>query len=156
VWAVEGNLPLARVQTLKAIYEGSLGRTSFTLVMLTIAAVMALLLGVVGIYGVIAYGIAQQTREIGIRLALGARPGEVKRMFIRQGIVLAALGAILGMGAAMALTRVMSSLLFGVGGLDPTTYGVVGLVLIVAAATASYVPARRATAIDPVRTLRAP
>jgi putative ABC transport system permease protein len=155
VWAVDGNLPLARVQTLKARYERSLGRTSFTLVMLTIAASMALLLGVVGIYGVIAYAVAQQTREIGIRLALGAQPGEVKRMFIRQGIVLAAVGAIGGLGAAMALTRLMSSLLFGVGGLDPATYGLVGLVLIVAAAMASYIPARRAVAIDPARALRA-
>ena len=155
VWAVNADLPLSRVQTLKDIYERSLAPTSFTLVMLAIAASMALLIGLVGIYGVIAYAVAQRTREIGIRVALGARPGEVKRMFIRRGVILAGIGAIGGLGAAAALTRVMSSLLFGIRPLDPATYLVVSLVLIVAAAIASYIPARRASAVDPVEALRA-
>jgi predicted permease len=155
VWAVNGNLPLARVHTLKAIYEGSLARTSFTLVMLAIAAAMALLLGLVGIYGVIAYAVAQRTREIGIRVALGAPPSEVTRMFIRQGVGLAGIGAIGGLGAAVALTRLMSSLLFGISPLDPVTYLAVSLVLIGAAAIASYIPAQKATAVDPVKALRA-
>ena len=155
VWAVNANLPVARVQTLKAIYEGSLARTSFTLVLLAIAASMALLLGLVGIYGVIAYAVAQRTREIGIRVALSARPGEVKRMFIRQGVVLAGVGAIGGLAAAVVLTRLMSSLLFGISPLDPATYVAVSLVLIVAAAIASYFPAQKAAAVDPVKALRA-
>jgi hypothetical protein len=155
VWVVNANLPLARVQTLKTIYEGSLARTSFTLVILAIAASMALLLGVVGIYGVIAYAVAQRTREIGIRVALGARPGEVKRMFIRQGVILAGIGTIGGLGTAVALTRLMSSLLFGISPLDPATYLAVSLLLIVAAAIGSYIPAQKATAEDPVKALRA-
>jgi predicted permease len=155
VWTVNANLPLARVQTLQAIYDGSLARTSFSLVILAIAASMALLLGLVGIYGVIAYAVAQRTREIGIRVALGARPGELRSMFIRQGVGLAAIGAVCGVGVAVALTRLMSSLLFGVSPLDPVTYLAVSLVLIVAAAIASYVPARNATAVDPVKALRA-
>jgi ABC-type antimicrobial peptide transport system permease subunit len=155
VRAVNGNLPLARVQTLEAIYERSLSRTSFTLVVLAIAASMALLLGLVGVYGVIAYAVAQRTREIGIRMALGAQPAEVKRMFIRQGVLLAGIGAVGGAGAAAALTRVIASLLFGTSPLDPATYLVVTLVLVTAAAIASYIPAQRATAIDPVTALRA-
>ena len=154
VRAVNGNLPLARVQTLEALYERSLSRTSFTLVVLAIAAFMALLLGLVGVYGVIAYAVAQRTREIGIRIALGAQPAEVKRMFIRQGVLLAGIGALGGVGAAAALTRVIASLLFGTSPLDPATYLVVTLMLVTAAAIASYIPAQRATAIDPVTALR--
>jgi ABC-type antimicrobial peptide transport system permease subunit len=132
-----------------------LARTSFTLVMLGIAGLMALGLGVIGIYGVIAYVVAQRAREIGIRLALGARPAALKRMFVRHGIVLALLGAGIGLAAAVALTRLMSSLLFGVGALDPLTYVGAVVVILAAAALASYVPARRAAQIDPVETLRA-
>jgi ABC-type antimicrobial peptide transport system permease subunit len=136
-------------------YADSLARTSFTLVMLGIAGLMALGLGVIGIYGVIAYVVAQRAREIGIRLALGARPAALKRMFVRHGIVLALLGAGIGLAAAVALTRLMSSLLFGVGALDPLTYVGAVVVILAAAALASYVPARRAAQIDPVETLRA-
>ena len=106
VWAVNASLPLARVQTLGDLYQGSLARTSFTLVMLAIAGAMALLLGLVGIYGVIAYAVTQRTREIGIRLALGAQPRELKRMFIRAARG-AAVAVACGLGAAIALTRLM-------------------------------------------------
>jgi ABC-type antimicrobial peptide transport system permease subunit len=132
-----------------------LARTSFTLVMLGIAGLMALGLGVIGIYGVIAYVVAQRAREIGIRLALGARPAALKQMFVRQGVVLALLGAGIGLAAAVVLTRLMTSLLFGVGTLDPLTYLGALVVILAAAALASYVPARRAALIDPVETLRA-
>ena len=132
----------------------SLARTSFTLVLLAIAGVMALLLGVVGIYGVIAYAVTQRTREIGIRMALGAQPAGLQQMFVRQGLLLAAVGAVLGLVAAAGLTRLMSSLLFKTAALDPITYAVVSAILILAAALASYFPARRATAVDPVEALR--
>jgi ABC-type antimicrobial peptide transport system permease subunit len=131
-----------------------MARTSFTLVLLAIAGVMALVLGVVGIYGVIAYAVTQRTREIGIRMALGAQPGGLRGMFVRQGMLLASIGAFLGLVAAAGLTRLMSSLLFNTATLDPATYLLVSLLLILAAALASYVPARRATSVDPVQALR--
>ena len=137
------------------LYAGSLARTSFTLVMLAIAGAMALALGVIGIYGVIAYVVSQRTREIGIRSALGARPRHLERMFLLHGLALSGVGAVVGLVAAMALGRLMSSLLFGIGPMDPAAYiGALG-VTIAAAALASYLPARRAAAIDPLETLKA-
>jgi ABC-type antimicrobial peptide transport system permease subunit len=132
-----------------------MARTSFTLVMLAIAGAMALLLGVAGIYGVISYSVSQRTREIGIRIALGARNEEVTRMFVGHGLRLAGIGIACGLAAALALTRLMSSLLFGVSAIDPLTYGAVSLTLVVAAMLASYLPAARATSVDPVDALRA-
>jgi ABC-type antimicrobial peptide transport system permease subunit len=155
IWSVNPNLPIFLVRTIKDLYDQSMARTSFTLVMLAIAGGMALLLGVVGIYGVIAYAVSQRTREIGIRMALGAEPSGVQRMFVRQGLVLAGVGAAFGLGAAVGLTRLMKSLLFGISPLDPVTYAGVAAVLVAAAALASYFPARRATAVDPVEALRA-
>ena len=155
VWTVNPKLPLARVQTLGQVYEQSMSRTAFTLVMLTIAGSMALVLGIVGIYGVISYGVVQRSREVGIRIALGARGSEVQRMFLRQGLAMSVMGIIGGMAGALALTRWMSSLLFGVTPMDSITYGVVSVVLIVASALATYVPARRATHVDPIDSLRA-
>jgi putative ABC transport system permease protein len=154
IWSVNASVPVFRVRTLKDVYDESMARTSFTLVLLAIAGAMALVLGVVGIYGVIAYAVTQRTREIGIRMALGAQPAGLQGMFVRQGLLLAAVGAVLGLGAAAGLTRLMSSLLFKTAALDPATYAVVSGVLIIAAALASYVPARRATAVDPVEALR--
>jgi putative ABC transport system permease protein len=154
VWSVNSNLPLASPRTMQEIYDRSLARTSFTLVMLAIAATMALVLGLVGIYGVIAYAVSQRTREIGIRLALGAQERDVKRMFVRSGLALAILGVALGLGAAAGLTRLMSSLLSGVSPLDPATYLVVPAVLVAAALLASYLPARRVAAVNPVEALK--
>jgi ABC-type antimicrobial peptide transport system permease subunit len=123
--------------------------------MLGIAGAMALGLGIIGIYGVIAYVVSQRAREIGIRLALGAQPAALSRMFVRHGLALAAVGVAAGVAAAVGATQLMASLLFGVAPLDLATYaGAVGVILV-AAALASYVPARRAAAIDPVETLRA-
>jgi putative ABC transport system permease protein len=155
IWSQNSNLPVFLVRTLKDVYDQSLARTSFTLVMLAIAGAMALILGVVGIYGVIAYAVSQRTREIGIRMALGAQPAGLQRMFVRHGLLLAGIGAGIGLAAAVGLTRLMSSLLFGVNALDPMTYAAVAFVLIGAAALASYFPSRRATAVDPVEALRA-
>jgi ABC-type antimicrobial peptide transport system permease subunit len=116
---------------------------------------MALLIGIVGIYGVISYSVSQRTREIGIRIALGAPREEMTGMFLRQGVALAGVGTIFGLGAAAALTRLMSSLLFEVAPFDPVTYGAVSAILILAAVLASYIPALRATSVDPVVALRA-
>jgi ABC-type antimicrobial peptide transport system permease subunit len=155
VWSVNPNLPLAGVNTLEALYDRSLARTSFTLIMLAIAGAMALLLGVIGIYGVISYSVSQRTREIGIRLALGAPLDEVTGMFVRHGLILSGIGAACGLTAAFALTRLMRSLLFEVSPADPVTYLSVSAGLIFAAMLASYLPARRATKVDPVEALRA-
>jgi predicted permease len=155
VGSVNGNLPAASIRTMQEVYGQSLARISFTLAMLAIAGAMALLLGIAGIYGVISYVVSQRTREIGIRVALGAESGEIKRMFVRHGLLLAGAGIVCGLGAAAALTRVMKSLLFGVGTLDPVTYAAVPFILAAAAALASYLPARRAAAVDPAETLRA-
>ncbi len=155
IWSVNSNLPVFAVRTLQDLYDQSMARTSFTLVMLAIAGLMALVLGVVGIYGVIAYAVSQRTREIGIRMALGAQPSGLKQMFVRHGLVLAGIGALIGLAGAAGLTRLMSSLLFGVSALDPITYAGVAALLITAAALASYFPARRATSVDPVEALRA-
>jgi len=116
---------------------------------------MALLLGIVGIYGVISYGVSQRTREIGIRLALGAQKGELKWMFVRSALVLTGVGVAIGAGTAAALTQLLKSLLFNVSPMDPFTYITVPVVLGLAAALASYLPARRAAAVNPVEALRA-
>jgi ABC-type antimicrobial peptide transport system permease subunit len=155
VWSVNSNLPLASVRTMQEIYGQSLARTSFTLVMLGIAGAMAFLLGVIGIYGVISYAVSQRSREIGIRLALGAQQSEVKRMFLLSGLALAGIGVAIGLVTAAGLMRLMKSLLFGISPLDPLTYVAAPVVLVAAAVLASYLPARRAAAVDPVIALRA-
>jgi len=154
IWSVNPSLPVANVKTVKEVYDRSMARTSFTLVMLSIAAGMALLLGVVGIYGVISYAVSQRTREIGIRIALGAPQQSVLKMFVQQGLLLTAIGLAFGLAAAAALAGLMKTLLFEVSPLDPVTYGGVSMVLAVAALLASYIPARRATSIAPSEALR--
>jgi predicted permease len=154
VWSVNPNLPLANVRTLDEVYRKSLARTSFTLVMLAIAGGMALLLGVIGIYGVISYSVLQRTREIGIRMALGSPQKSVTRLFVSHGLRLAAIGIACGLAAAAVCTRLMASLLFEVSPLDPLTFAGVPLMLVLAAALASYVPALRAALVDPVEALR--
>jgi predicted permease len=154
VWSINPNLPMAGVRTLAEIYDASLARTTFTLVMLAIAGGMALLLGVAGIYGVISYSVSQRTREIGIRIALGAQSETVRRMFVGHGLTLAGVGVAIGLAVAFGTMRLMSSLLFEVSPIDPLTYAAVSLTLTAATVLASYVPARRATAIDPIEALR--
>ena len=154
VWSVNPNLPLAAIQTLAEIRARSMAQTAFAMVMLAIAATVALLLGVVGIFGVITYIAAQRTREIGIRMALGAQVADVRTLFLRQGLRLTGVGIALGIGAALVLTRVMSSLLFGVGPMDPMTYAAVSAVLAAVGLIATYLPARRASRVDPIVALR--
>ena len=155
VWSVNSDLPVADISTMQDIYADSMARTSFTLVMLAIAGSMALALGIIGIYGVISYTVSQRTREIGIRLALGAQKSELKWMFVRSALALTGIGIAIGVCSAASLMQLMKSLLFGTSPLDPATYLAVLLVLAASAAVASYLPARRAAAIDPVEALRA-
>jgi putative ABC transport system permease protein len=155
VWAVNRNLPIARVRTLDHFVRRSMARTSFTLIMLGIAAAVALFLGSVGIYGVISYVVAQRTREIGVRMAIGAERADVGRMVLGQALKLAAGGVAIGLLGAFGLTRLMSSLLFGVSPMDPLTLASVAIGLSTVAMIASYLPARRAAGVDPVVALRA-
>ena len=155
VWAINPNLPVSGVRTLQDIYDASLARTSFTLVMLGIAGGMALLLGVGGLYGVISYSVSQRSREIGIRIALGAQARAVTRMFVAHGLALAGVGVAIGLAVALSIMRLMSSLLFDVSPIDPVTYVLVSVTLIGATVLASYLPALRATAVDPISALRA-
>ena len=154
VWSVNSSLPVASVRTLNEIRAESMAQTSFALVMLGIAAAVALLLGVIGIYGVVAYVAAQRTREIGIRMALGADRGAVSRLFVRHGLALIGSGVVVGLVAAALVTRVMASMLFGVRATDPMTYVLVAGGLTVTALLATYIPARRASRIDPAHALR--
>jgi ABC-type antimicrobial peptide transport system permease subunit len=152
---VNPNLPLANVRTMQDVYEKSMARTSFTLVMLAIAGSMALALGMIGLYGTISYSVAQRTREIGIRMAMGAQQYTLTRMFLQHGLALSAIGVACGLVGAAAVTRAMKSLLFEVRPLDPLTYTLAPAALIAAALLASYLPALRATAVDPIEALRA-
>jgi predicted lysophospholipase L1 biosynthesis ABC-type transport system permease subunit len=154
VWSANRNLALASVRTMQDVYGKSLARTSFTLVMLAIAGTMALTLGIIGIYGVISYTVAQRQREIGIRLALGAQGGDVLRMVLRQGAKLALLGVGAGICVAFGLTRLMRNLLFGVTAYDPLTFVAVAALLLSVALLACYIPARRAMRVDPIVALR--
>jgi predicted permease len=149
------DLPVFQIRTLRDVYDQSMAPTAFSLILLGIAGAMALLLGIVGIYGVLAYAVMQRRREVGIRLALGARPGSVKGMFVYRGMMLSAIGIAIGAAVAAGITRWMSSLLFGVTPVDAATFGVSASVLVIAALAASYFPARRAAAVDPVHTLTA-
>jgi predicted permease len=155
VWSLNPNLPLARVRTMQQIYEESMAQTSFVLVILGIAASVTLLLGLVGIYGVIAYIVSQRRREVGIRMALGAQGESVQRIFVSRGLTLAAIGLVLGLTGAAALMRLLSSLLFGVNPFDPLTYVAVAAGLGLVALIATWLPARQATRIDPMLALRA-
>ncbi|NOT63222.1 MAG: ABC transporter permease, partial [Acidobacteria bacterium] len=154
VWSVAPNLPLAEVRTLNENYTKSLARTSFTLVMLALAGGMALFLGMVGLYGVLAYSVSQRSREIGIRLALGAQQRDVLRMVLGQGLKLTFLGVGIGLTAAFGVTRLMANLLFGVNATDPLTFASIALLLTVVASLACWIPARRATKVDPLIALR--
>ncbi len=155
VWSLNPNLPLAEVHSLDFFYKRSMARTSFTLIMLGVAGCMALLLGVVGIYGVIAYSVSQRRREIGIRMALGAQQQALTNMFVRHGLWLTGIGVVCGLAIAIVVMRFMSFLLFKVSPVDPLTYTTVSLGLVLTAFLASYLPSRRTSAVDPVEALRA-
>ena len=155
VWSIDADLPLADPTTVGVLYTKSMARTSFTLVMLCVAGSMALLLGIVGIYGVISYAVSQRTREIGIRMALGAQQKALTGMFVRQGLVLTTVGIAFGLAAAFLSMRLMSSLLFNVSPMDPWTYALATASVICIAWLACYLPSRRAAGVNPVNALRA-
>ena len=155
VWSVDGNLPLADPGTAGQLYTRSMARTSFTLIMLCVAGGMALLLGIVGIYGVISYAVSQRTREIGIRMALGAQRETLTSLFVRQGMLLSGIGAIFGVTAAFITMRFMASILFKVSPMDPLTYIFATIAVMSIALLASYLPSRRAAQVNPVNALRA-
>lgn len=155
VSSVNDGLPVASFRTMQEIESNSLARTSFTLVMLAIAAAMALALGIIGIYGVISYSVSQRTREIGIRMALGAEERELHWMFVRSALALTGIGIVVGLGAAVVVARLMRTLLFGVSPDDPLSFAAVPLILALVAALTSYLSARRVAAINPVDALRA-
>jgi cell division protein FtsX len=154
VWSVNSNLPLASVRTMQEVLDKSVAQTSFTLVMLAIAGAMAVALGMIGIYGVISYSVSQRRREIGLRLAIGAQRGDVLQMVVSEGAKTALAGVAVGIAAALLLTELMRSLLFGVSAQDPLTFASVAALLTFVALLASYIPARRAMLVDPVVALR--
>ncbi|MGC2638635.1 MAG: ABC transporter permease [Acidobacteriaceae bacterium] len=155
VWKVNTDLPVASLRTMQDIYGQSMARTSFALTMLALAGGMALALSIIGIYGVISYSVSQRTREIGIRLALGAQKNALRWMFVRSALTLTVVGAAIGLAIAAVLTQLMRSLLFAISPLDPVTYLTVPVILAAAAALASFLPAQRAAAVNPVESLRA-
>lgn len=153
--ALNPRIPLSNPRTMTAVLQGATARTSFTMSLLGAASGIALLLGLVGIYGVVSYVVSQRTREIGVRMALGATAPAVRGMVVRQGLAVAGVGVVVGLVAAAGLSRVMTALLFGVSATDPVTYAGVGVALVVVAALASWLPARRAAGVDPSTALRA-
>jgi len=154
VHAVSPSVPLADVRTLDDAYRRSLAQTSFTVTLIGTAAAMALALAVVGVYGVLAYAVARRRREVGIRVALGAQPGAVRSLFVRQGLLVTSVGALVGLVSSATLSRWMSPLLYSVTAFDPVTYALAAAALAAAAMLASIVPARRAGSIDPMEMLR--
>ena len=154
VWALDPTLPVANLRTADDILSSSMARTTYTMILLGIAAAVALLLGTIGIYGVISYIVAQRTREIGVRMALGAQRRDVSGMVVGRGLVISLVGVAIGIAGAFALTRLMSTLLFGVSGTDPITFLAVSSLLLIVTSAASYLPARRAANINPVEALR--
>jgi putative ABC transport system permease protein len=154
VWAREKNAPISDVRVLEEVVEGATAQPRFYVLLLGAFAAVALALAAVGIYAVISFSVARRTNEIGIRVALGAEPGDVLRLVVGQGLRVGLVGALAGIAGALALTRLMSTMLYGVGSHDPATFACVVVLLAVVALLASYLPARRATRIDPLRALR--
>ena len=152
--AVDKDQPLTAVTTLEGLLASSLAQRRFNLSLLSLFATVALALAAIGLYGVMSYGVSQRTQEIGLRMALGAEARDVQRLIIRQGMKLALAGVLIGLGGAIALTRLLRTLLFGMSATDPLTFGVVALLLTGVALAACWIPARRATKVDPLTALR--
>lgn len=152
--AASGGLPVAHVRSMDQVVVESTERTSFNMMLLTIFASIALLLAAIGIYGLMAYSVQQRTREIGVRMVLGAGPHEVRNMVVLEGMRLVFIGVVVGVASGLALARLMVSLLYGVKTWDPIVFTSVTILLSAVALIATYVPARRATRIDPIEALR--
>jgi predicted permease len=154
IWDLDGTLPIAGVELLERAVGRSVAQLSFTMLALIVAAVMAMVLGTVGLYGVLSYVVSQRSQEIGVRLALGAQPSLVQKMVVLKGARLAGAGVLVGAAGAVGLTRFLQSLLFGTEALDPLAFGATSAMLLLVGLFASYIPARRASAVDPVKALR--
>ena len=154
VWAVDRDQPVSDIDTMDHIVSEAVARQRFSMLLFAIFAALALVLAAVGIYGVMSYSVTQRTREIGIRMALGAQRTDVLKMTVKEGLKLVGLGLVIGVVMAFVLTRVMASLLFGISATDPVTFLSIGLVLLGVAMLASYIPALRATRVDPMVALR--
>jgi putative ABC transport system permease protein len=154
VWDIDKNQPVSNIRTMEEILADSIARQRFSMLLLGVFAGVALLLAAVGIYGVMSYSVAQRTHEIGIRMALGAQTSAVLKLAVGYGLKLVVAGVVIGLLAAFILTRLMSTLLFGITPTDPATFALISLLLISVAAIASYIPARRATKVDPLIALR--
>jgi predicted permease len=151
---LEPSMPLLNVTTLRDVFDQALWAPRMGATLLGIFALLALVLASIGLYGVMAYTVTQRTRELGIRLALGARQQDVRNMVVRQGLLLAAAGVVIGLGIAVALARLVTNLLFGITGTDPVTFTIIPVVLLAVAGLATYIPAWRASRVDPVVALR--
>lgn len=154
VQALDPDQPIAAVKKMSDWVDSSVAAPRYRTTLLTLFAALAMILAATGIYGVMSYSVAQRTHEIGVRMALGARRFDVLKLVVRQGMILTLIGVVLGLGGAFAVTRVMSTLLFGVTAKDPITFGVVAALLIAVAFLACFVPAHRATKVDPLTALR--
>jgi len=155
IWSVDRNSPIVRVATMEALVAATATQRRFALTLFEAFALAALALAAIGIYGVLAGGVTERTREIGVRAALGASRGDILVLVVRQGMTVAAIGMLIGLGGAVLSTRGLETLLFGVSRLDPVTYAGVIVLLLGVAALACWIPARRAAAVDPIITLRA-
>lgn len=152
--SVDKDQPIYNVKTMEDIVNNSLARQRFNMLLMTCFAMVAAILAAVGLYGVMAYSVSQRTHELGIRMALGAQRGDILKLIVGHGLMLAAIGVAIGLFGAFALTRVIESLLFGISTTDPTTFGVIALLLVFVSLLSSFIPARRATKVDPMIALR--
>jgi putative ABC transport system permease protein len=152
--AIDPQLSPSKIRSMEQLIAESTTRENFNMLLLTVFAAVALLLAAVGIYGLMSYAVEQRTQEIGIRMALGAGRGEMMKLILRQGMMLAGIGIAIGIAAAFGLTRLLSGLLFGVKSSDPLTYVMVAMILGAVALAAAFIPARRATQVDPILALR--